>query len=73
MIEPQGPLAKEASASSYTVYIIHATVLILFTLAVRDIAIYPLLKFALVALILVPMCFALGAAIRRLPGARGIL
>ncbi len=34
---------------------------------------YPLLKFALVSLILVPLCFLLAAGIRRLPGARRIL
>ena len=69
----QGRLAKEASAGSYAAYIIHAPVVILFTLAVRNIAIYPLLKFVIVALILVPLCFALGAAARRLPLARRIL
>jgi membrane-bound acyltransferase YfiQ involved in biofilm formation len=69
----QNRLLKEAAAGSYATYLIHATVLILFTLAVRSIAIYPLLKFALVSLILVPLCFAVGAALRRLPGARRIL
>jgi surface polysaccharide O-acyltransferase-like enzyme len=69
----QGRVAKEASAGSYTAYIIHAPVLILFTLAVRDVRIYPLLKFALVALVTVPMTFALGAVVRRLPLARRIL
>lgn len=69
----QGNLAGEAAASSYTAYILHAPVLILFTLAVRGIELYPLLKFALVAMILVPLCFAIGAGVRRLPLARRIL
>jgi surface polysaccharide O-acyltransferase-like enzyme len=69
----QGPLAREASAGSYTVYIIHTPVVILVTLAVRDVCIYPLLKFALVAIVTVPMTFALGAVVRRLPLARRIL
>ncbi|UCD52710.1 MAG: acyltransferase family protein [Phycisphaerales bacterium] len=69
----QGRLTKEASASSYATYILHAPALILFTLGVRNIAIYPLLKFALVSLVLVPLCFALGAGLRRLPLARQIL
>lgn len=69
----QGRLAREASAGSYAAYIIHTPVIILFALAVRSIAIYPLLKFVVVSLILVPLCFAIGAAIRRLPGARRIL
>jgi len=69
----QGWLTREASAGSYAAYVIHAPAVILFTLAVRNIAIYPLLKFVLVALILVPLCFALGAGLRRLPLARRIL
>jgi glucans biosynthesis protein C len=69
----QGRLAREASASSYTVYIIHTPVLILFALAVRHITVYPLLKFVLVALVVVPLCFVLGALVRRLPLARQIL
>ena len=69
----QGRLLKEASAASYTAYIVHTPVLILFTLAIRNVAIYPLLKFVIVALIVVPLCFGLGAGIRRLPGARRIL
>ena len=69
----QGRIAAEASASSYTVYVIHAPVIILGALAVRSITMYPLLKFALVSLVLVPLCFLLAAGIRRLPGARRIL
>jgi len=34
---------------------------------------YPLVKFALVSLVLVPLCFLLATGIRRLPGARRIL
>ena len=69
----QGRIAAEASASSYTVYVIHTPVIILGALAVRSIMLYPLLKFALVSLFLVPLCFLLAAGIRRLPGARRIL
>jgi peptidoglycan/LPS O-acetylase OafA/YrhL len=69
----QGKLAKELSTGSYTVYIIHAPVLVFFTLAIRNITLYPLLKFALVAIVTVPLCFALASVIRRLPLARRIL
>lgn len=69
----QGRIAAEASASSYTVYVIHAPVIILGALAVRHVSMYPLLEFALVSLVLVPLCFLLAAGIRRLPGARRIL
>jgi peptidoglycan/LPS O-acetylase OafA/YrhL len=66
-------VTREAAAASYATYILHAPVVVLFTLAVRDIELYPLLKFALVALIVIPLCFALGAALRRLPAARRVL
>jgi len=69
----QGGAAKAISASSYTAYIVHAPVLVFLTLAIRNIRIYPLLKFALAVLIAVPLCFALGNFIRQLPLARRIL
>jgi hypothetical protein len=69
----QGSIAREASAASYTTYIIHAPVLVLFALAVRNVSVYPLLKFALAAPVTVPLCFVLGSGIRRLPLARRIL
>jgi len=69
----QGILSRAASANSYGAYVIHAPVLIVFALAVREIRAYPLLKFAVVTPIAVPLCFALAALIRQLPGARRIL
>ena len=42
-------------------------------LAIRNIRLYPLLKFALAAVIAVPLCFALANFIRQLPLARRIL
>ena len=69
----QGRVAKIMSASSYTAYIVHAPVLVLLTLAIRNITLYPLLKFALVGPIAILLCFALGNFIRQLPLARQIL
>ena len=69
----QGTVSKAMSASAYTAYIIHAPVVVLVTLAMRNISLYPLLKFALAVLIAVPLCFALGNFIRQLPLAKRIL
>jgi glucan biosynthesis protein C len=69
----QGPIAKAASASSYTTYIIHTPVIVLVALALRHVTLYPLLKFALVGLIAVPLSFFLANIIRKLPLARKIL
>lgn len=69
----QGNLAKTASASAYTAYIVHAPVIILVALAIRGITLQPLPKFALAVLISVPLCFGLSNVIRKLPLARRIL
>jgi glucan biosynthesis protein C len=69
----QGNISKAMSASAYTAYIIHAPVVILVAVALRNNSLYPILKFALAVLIAVPLCFALANVIRRLPPARRIL
>ena len=69
----QGPLAKALSASVYTVYIIHEPVLIFLCLALKNITLYPLLKFIVVAPIALSLCFLLATGIRKLPLARKIL
>jgi surface polysaccharide O-acyltransferase-like enzyme len=53
--------------NAYTAYIIHAPVITYLAFAVRDVMLYPLLKWALVALVAVPLCFGLSSLIRKLP------
>jgi glucan biosynthesis protein C len=72
-INRQARVSKAMSAGSYTAYIIHAPVVVLVAIALRNIDLYPLLKFALTVLIAVPLCFALGNFIRQLPLAKRIL
>ena len=69
----QARVGKAMSASAYTAYIIHAPVIILVAIAIRNISLYPLSKFALAVLIAVPLCFALANFIRQLPLAKRIL
>ena len=69
----QKRISKAMSASAYTAYIIHAPVVVFVAVMIRNIYLYPLLKFALAAIIAVPLCFALGNLIRQLPLARRIL
>ncbi len=69
----QGGVSKAMSASAYTAYIIHAPVVVLVAIAIRNISLYPLLKFALAVLIAIPLCFALANFIRQLPLAKRIL
>jgi glucans biosynthesis protein C len=63
----QGRLAKFLSPNAYTAYIIHAPVITLTALLLRNVDVYPLLKFGLVALIVLPLCFVLSNLIRKLP------
>jgi glucan biosynthesis protein C len=69
----QGSVSKAMSASAYTAYIIHAPVVVLVAIAIRNINLYPLPKFALAVLIAVSLCFALANVVRQLPLARRIL
>ena len=63
----QGRLAKFLSPNAYIAYIIHAQVITFTALLVRNVDLYPLLKFGVVILIAVPLSFVLGNLIRKLP------
>jgi glucans biosynthesis protein C len=61
------------SQQAFTVYIIHIPIIVLLALAIRGVHLEALLKFALVALIGVPLCFALAFLVRKIPFASRIL
>ena len=61
------------SQQAFTVYIIHIPVIVLLALALRGVHLESLLKFALAALIGVPLCFALAFLVRKIPFAGRIL
>lgn len=63
----RGKVAGFLVPNAYTAYIIHAVVITTLAFAMRDVDLYPLLKFGLVALVAVPVCFVLSGLIRRLP------
>jgi hypothetical protein len=69
----QGRLGKAMAAAAYTAYIIHPVVLVGLGLALQPLSLYPLLKFAFVAALAVPLCFLIANYLRRLPFARDIL
>jgi len=68
-----GKLSGFLVPSAYAAYIIHPLVITPIAFAVSDVALYPLLKFGLVAAVVVPLCFVLGALIRKLPYADRVL
>jgi len=69
----QGRLASVLSRNAYTAYLIHGPVITALALAARDVALYPLVKFALVSLVAIPLCFGLSSLIRKLPYADRVL
>src|SRR6266566_3784618 len=69
----QGRLARSLAASVYTVYLIHAPVLVGFAYAFHVVALYPLLKWGIAVLITIPLCFLISSLIRKIPFANRIL
>lgn len=69
----QGPLARELAPASYAVYIIHVFPVVVLQVALAEAPLAPLAKFGIVALLALPLCFALGYGLRRLPGVRHVV
>jgi glucan biosynthesis protein C len=69
----QSRFGRFLSEQAFTVYIIHIPIIVLLALALRGIHPEQLLKFALAALIGVPLCFALAFLVRKIPFASRIL
>jgi surface polysaccharide O-acyltransferase-like enzyme len=72
-VDFQGKLANFLSRNAYTAYLIHEVVIVVLAYLLRDVFVYPLLKWALVATLAVPLCFALSSVIRKLPYADRVL
>jgi surface polysaccharide O-acyltransferase-like enzyme len=73
-LDIQGSLGRFLSKNAYTVYIIHAPLLVGLCWLLQGVSIYPLLKFALVAPIAVGLCFlASHFIVRRIPLAEKVL
>src|SRR6266566_74562 len=69
----EGRLAKGLAGSSYTVYLIHPLVLVSVALAFSTVALYPLLKFGIAVLIVLPLSFLVALVIRKIPLANRML
>jgi len=62
-----GRLGKLLSQHAFTVYVIHAPIIVLLALALRSLHIEQLLKFGLAAMIGVPLCFFAAYLVRKIP------
>jgi peptidoglycan/LPS O-acetylase OafA/YrhL len=63
-----GPLMARAGRGSYATYLLHPVVLVSVMLAFRSVPIGSELKFLVVSVVAVPVCFTVGYAVTRLPG-----
>lgn len=70
---PPGRVAAAAGRSSYATYLLHPLVLIGLSAALRPVPVAPELAFVLVAAAGVPLAFALGHLVLRLPGIGRVL
>jgi glucan biosynthesis protein C len=68
-----GQLGSYMSRHSYTVYIIHAPIIVFLAVLLKGINLEHLLKFGLAAVIGVPLCFSISYLVRKIPLASRIL
>jgi len=66
-LDRRGRLAAFLVPNAYAAYLIHAPLIATLAYELRGITWYPLLKWALVAALAVPLCFGLSALIRKIP------
>jgi glucan biosynthesis protein C len=68
-----GSLAQSMAANVYTVYIIHRTVLIGLHVLMLPVSIPTIVKFFVVSLIAIPLCFLLSSLVRKIPYTKRVL
>jgi glucan biosynthesis protein C len=70
----RGKLSAFLVPNAYTAYIIHALVITIVALLASELLpLHPLLKWVVLSLVSVPLCFGLGALIRKIPYADRVL
>ncbi|MFX1283392.1 MAG: acyltransferase family protein [Promethearchaeota archaeon] len=73
-LNSQSPLPRILSQNAYTVYIIHAPVLIVTSISLSDIILHPFIKFIFVLCITLILCFGLSHFVfRRIPGVKRVV
>jgi glucans biosynthesis protein C len=67
-INNQNQISKFLSDNAFGVFVFHAPILVLFTLVWKNWQVYPILKWFITALIVVPICFIFVSLLRKIPG-----
>lgn len=63
----QGKVREWLSRNAYAAYLIHEPIISSIAMAVASVMIYPLLKFALMGLVTIPLTFVVSSLIRKIP------
>ena len=66
-------ITTEASASAFSVYVLHPAVLVALSVVMAGLRVHPLMKFALLASLGTAISFVAGSIVRRLPFVRSVL
>ncbi|SDJ82096.1 Fucose 4-O-acetylase [Nonomuraea jiangxiensis] len=69
----QGPRGRFLSEHAFTVYIVHPIVLVALGYALSRLQAVAVVKFAIMLVLALPLCWALAYAVRSLPGAKRVL
>jgi glucans biosynthesis protein C len=72
-LDHQGSRRRFLSAHAYAVYVIHPVVLVALGYALSGVQAPAVAKFALLAVLAVPLCWVMAFLVRALPGARKVL
>lgn len=74
VLNHQGKILKAMAGSAYGVFIIHAPLIVLLSYSLKGLALNPVLKFAVVSLLGVPLCFIVTHyLVRKIPGVSRVL
>ena len=64
----QGRISKFLSANAFGVYVFHTPILVFVSMLFKDMAMYPFMKYLIVAAITIPLSFVITHFLRKIPG-----
>jgi peptidoglycan/LPS O-acetylase OafA/YrhL len=69
----QSQLGRFLSHHSYAVYVFHIPIIVYLAYALRGLELASLLKFAVVSLIVIPVCYVVAMVVRKIPGVSKVM
>lgn len=64
----QGRISKFLSDNAFGVYVFHTPLLVLISMLMKDVVMYPFFKYLIVAVVTIPLCFLVSHLLRKIPG-----